>query len=267
MFHPIRLLFVLLCFLSATFPQAAGARPWKSADGLRTVQGEFVERDATTVTIQLNSGKESRFDLAKLHVDEQKWLNLNHPVTPSGEAAPDHTAVFDTLKFGDSNAVVLAKLKASKFVELTIAESMLARTGLNGIFRIRQKIGGLQASLFFDWNAKETLTEITVRTSTFPLASYDAKIAPCWQEFAELLTTLHGNPLQAAAKIAPASVPDGALISSHLWRLESGGSALLGVANEGGNYQVVVRFTEEKVEPVIIARPSAPTGINIDFNP
>jgi hypothetical protein len=265
MHHPIRSLIVLLCFISAALPQAAGARPWKSADGLRTDQGEFLKRDAATVTIRLDTGKETRFDIVKLHADEQKWLNLNHPV--SGETLPDHSAVFDTLKFGDSNAVVLAKLKASKFVELTIAEVMLARTGLNGIFRIRQKIGGLQASLFFDWNAQESLNEITVRTSTFPLASYDAKIAPCWQEFAALLTTLHGKPLQAAAKIAPGSVPDGALISSHLWRLESGGSALLGVANEGGSYQVVVRFTEEKVEPVIIARPTAATGINIDFDP
>ncbi|MEX1115521.1 MAG: hypothetical protein WEB53_09740 [Akkermansiaceae bacterium] len=264
--HPTRLFFAFLCLVYIAFPQVAGARTWKSADGLRTVEGEFLERDATFITIRLNAGKETRFEITKLHADDQKWLNLNHPAA-GAEIIPDHTAVFDTLNFGDSQAVVLAKLKASKFVELTIAPEMLARTGLNGIFRIRQAIGGLQASLYFDWTTGDKLNEITVRTSTFPVESYDAKITPCWKEFTELLTTLHGKPLQAAARIAPASVPKGALISSHLWRLESGGSALLGIGNEDDSYQVVVRFTDEKIEPVIIARPSKPGGIKIDFNP
>jgi hypothetical protein len=257
---PTRLFFVFLSLICV-----AGARTWKSADGVRTMQGEFIERDATSITIRLDTGKETRFEITKLHADDQKWLNLKHPA--SGETLPDQAAVFDTLNFGDSNAVVLAKLKASKFVEMTIAESMLSRTGLNGIFRVRQTIGGLQASLYFEWSTADQLKEITIRTSTFPVESYDSKITPCWKEFTELLTTLHGKPLQAAAKIAPSSVPQGALISSHLWRLESGGSALLGIGNEDESYQVIVRFTDEKIEPVIIGRTAKPSGVNIDFGP
>ena len=38
-------------------------------------------------------------------------------------------------------------------------------------------------------------------------------------------------------------------LPSHLWKLQSGGSALLGVSMQGGRYLVVVRFTKEKVQP------------------
>jgi hypothetical protein len=263
--HPFRPLVFSLCLISTALSHLAEARPWKSTDGLRIVQGEFIKRDATSITIRLDSGKETRFEIAKLHADDQKWLATYHPT--SGEPIPDESAVFDTLKFGDTHEVTLAKLKASKFVEMTIADNLLGRTGLNDVFRIRQKIGGLQASLYFDWNSDETLKEITVRTSTFPIESYDAKIAPCWQEFAELLTNLHGKPLQAIAKIPATSIPKGASISSHLWRLENGGSALLGIGNEAGNYQVVVRFTEEKIEPARPTTTAKPKGLEIDFDP
>ncbi|MEO5715508.1 MAG: hypothetical protein ABIT37_18665 [Luteolibacter sp.] len=256
---------LLLLAIASVSPVSAESRPWKSADGTKSIQGDFISRDASSVKIRLADGKEIAIDLGKLHADDAKWLNLNHP--DSGDPAPDEAAVFDTLKFGDKHDAVLAKLKASKFVELTMAESMISRTGLNGIFRIRQKIGGQTATLYFDWTETDALKEITVRTDGFPAASFDAKLAPCWKEFIELLTTLHGRPLQAVPKINPASVPNGATLSSHLWRLESGGSATLGVGCEGTSYQVVVRFTEEKIEPVTSNAPAKPVGPDIDFAP
>ncbi len=260
-----RLILSLLLAVASAPSVSAQSRPWKSADGTKSIQADFQSRDATSVKIRLTDGKELSIDLGKLHVDDKKWLNLNHPA--SGAPAPDESAVFDTLKFGDKHGAVLAKLKASKFVELTMAESMISRTGLNGIFRIRQKIGGQTATLYFDWTETDALKEITVRTDAYPAASFDAQLSPCWKEFIELLTTLHGKPLQAVPKIDPASVPSGTLLSSHLWKLESGGSATLGVGCEEKSYQVVVRFTEEKIEPVTGHRHTKPTPPDIDFNP
>jgi hypothetical protein len=46
------------------------------------------------------------------------------------------------------------------------------------------------------------------------------------------------------------SIPDGSFFPSHLWTLETGGSALLGTARDGDKYQVVVRFTQKVVKPV-----------------
>ena len=240
-------------------------RSWKSADGGRTITGEFVSRDASNVTIRLADGKPVTFEIAKLHGDEQSWLNLHHPA--SGQSVPDDAAVFDTLKFGDKHDVVLAKLKASKMLQMTIADTLIGRVGLNGIFRIRQKIGGQDAMLYFDWTEDERLKEIHVRTATFPAASYNEKLAPSWKEFIGLLTTLQGKPLQAVPTINLASVPDGSMVASHLWALEAGGSALLGVGREGDNYQVVVRFTQEKIKPAMTGTSSRPPGPDIDFNP
>ena len=242
----------------------AETRPWKSSDGLRSIQAEFIKRDATSVTVRLGGGKEIRIAFTELDSSEKSWLDLNHPLT--NEPLPDETAVFDTLKFGDSHDVVLAKLKASKLVELTMAENMISRTGLNGIFRIRQKIGGQQATLFFDWTDGNALKEITVRSDAYPAASFDAALTPCIEKFIELLSTLHGKPLHATPKIEPATVPDGTMVPTHLWKIESGGSALLGVGCQGTNYQVIVRFTEEKIERTS-TRPAKSAAPGIDFNP
>lgn len=240
----------------------ATARPWKNSDGSKTIEAEFVKRDASTVTLRLESGKETTLELAKLHADERKWLNLNHPI--GGESMPDQAAVFDTLKLGDSYDTVLAKLKASKFVEMTLADNLLGRTGLNGVFRLKQKVGGLDSSLYFDWTGDDKLQEVTLRTDPLPAASYAKQVAPSWTEFIGLLTTLHGKPLQAAPRVDPSAVPEGSMVASHLWRMESGGSALLGVGCEGGKYQVIVRFTGEKIAPVT-TRPAAPAGPGAGF--
>ena len=262
---PSRLTLSLFLTIASATSVFAESRPWKSVDGLKTIQGEFLKRDATSVTIRRDDGQETPIALGQLHADDKKWLALHHPA--SGETLPDESAVFDTLKLGDSHDEVLAKLKASKFVEMTIADNLLGRTGLNGIFRIRQKIGGQEASLYFDWNEANALKEITVRTATVPKADYDAKLAPCWKEFVELLTTLHGKPLQAVPTINLDTLVDGSMLSSHLWRLESGGSALLGVGQEGKNYQVVVRFTDEKIEPVTASKPAKPSEPEFEFEP
>ncbi|MEO7098177.1 MAG: hypothetical protein ABI162_02360 [Luteolibacter sp.] len=256
--HTLALVFVI----ASALPAVAESRPWKSADGLHSIVGDFLKRDATSVTIRREDGKEVSFDLGKLHADDKKWLDANHPLAATD--IPDDSAVFDTLKFGDKHDMVLAKLKASKLVVMTIADNLIGRTGLNGIFRIRQKVGGQDASLYFDWTEADTLKEINVRTAAFPATSYDAKLAPSWKEFIELLTTLHGKPLQAVPQIDLASIPESSMLSSHLWRLESGGSALLGIGREGGKYQVVVRFTQEKIQP---AGYTSNPGPQIDFEP
>lgn len=243
---------------------AANARPWQSADGTRTLEGEFVKRDGTAVTIRLTDGKITTFDIGKLHADDKKWLDLNHPPAPDPNA-PDAKAVFDTLKFGDTHEQVLAKLKASKFVLSTIPDDLIGRTGLNGIFRLKQRVGDLEASLFFEWTESDTLKEIQIRTNTLPATDYDTKLGPCWGEFAELLTTLHDQPIQAAPKIDPKSVAEGTMLSSHVWRLESGGSALLGIGCEKEKYQVVVRFTREKIGSTLKKPPADPAGPKFDF--
>ncbi|NJR41620.1 MAG: hypothetical protein HC767_02095 [Akkermansiaceae bacterium] len=55
-------------------------RAWRNDDATRTIQGEFIKRDETSVTIQDESEKEIAIPFTKLHADDKKWLDANHPL-------------------------------------------------------------------------------------------------------------------------------------------------------------------------------------------
>ncbi len=230
---------------------SAQPRIWKSSDGTHSMQGEFVKRDKTTVTLRNDKGTEITVALAKLHPDETKWLDLHHSIDPAG-AEPDPNAVFDTLKFGDSRDQALAKLKASKIVEMISDEAFIGRSGMNGVFKTRQKIGKLPAFLYFDWDGDGGLKELTLQTVNIPSENYESEFEPSWKEFVNLINTLYGKPVQSGPMPSMQSIPDGSLLPSHLWALENGTSILLGTARAGEKYQLVVRFTQKKVRAVEI---------------
>lgn len=224
-------------------------RPWKSASGAHTMQGEFVKRDATSVTLRNESGKEITVELAKLDPDETRWLNLNHPIAPKAATMvpQDPSAFFDKLTFKDTRESTLTKLKASKIVEMTTDETFIGRSGLNGVFRTRKKIGNLNGFLYFDWSESGKLTELTLQTDLRPSTDYKTELETGWKQLIELLDTLYGKPIQKGPLPPLASLTAGSFMPSHLWKIETGGSALLGTARDGEKFQVVVRFTQKKV--------------------
>jgi len=230
----------------------AAPRPWKSADGERTIQGEFIARDERQVTIRRADGLVFTLDLKKVHPDDLTWLEENHPLPALKPAEPvaDATAVFDTLHFGDTREQVLAKLKASKIVELRVAESLLGRFGLNGSFQTRKDVGGLRCQLFFDWSSRGLMREVSLQTEALPADAYPTRLKACWQDFAKLLTTLYGPPLQEGRFPAASELSDGACLATHLWRLEGGGTALLGSARDTNGFTTVVRFIQREIQPL-----------------
>lgn len=242
----IRKLIIILLLTSALH---AAPRQWKSADGQRSVQGEFLDRDATGITIIRNDGKQVTIPLDMLHPDDRTWITANHPLP--GNEIPPPSAIFDKLSFGDSRKQVTDKLTASKFVETSVSETFFGRTGLNGVFRTRSKIGGLDAMLYFDWTEGGGLKELTLHTPPLPASALDDRMIPCWKEFIQLLTTLHGKPVNANPKLNLAPIQDGGMSGTHLWKLENSASVLLGAAREGDEYQITVRFTTEDIKPVI----------------
>lgn len=240
-----------LLFIASALHLHAVPRTWKSADGLRSIEGELVSRDSTSITIlRSKDWKQLTIQLQQLDPNDNIWVNANHPLAVANP--PDQSAVFDTLAFGDSRETTMAKLKASKFVEMTADETFVGRSGLNGIFRTRQKIGNLTATLYFDWTESGKLKEITLQTDLLPATAYQSALEPSWKEFAELLGALHGKPVQKGPFPQSASLTDGSFSPSHLWKLERRGCALLGTARDGAKYQVVVRFTEKEIQPVEI---------------
>jgi len=242
---------ILALLLSSALLAAAPPREWKSADGSKSFQGEYLKRDEKSVTVRrIGDTKETLIPLDKLYPEDRKWVDATHPL--AGVGMPDASAVFDELSFGDNREAVLKKLKASKFVEMTTDETFIGRSGLNGVFRTRRKIGGQFASLYFDWTGDNQLKEITLQTDPLPSTEVTTQIVPCWKSFIGLMNTLYGQPIVGDKELHVSSIQDGALSSTHLWKLEQGGSALLGASKDGTKYQVVVRFTKEEVKPVVV---------------
>lgn len=264
---PTRRHAILLALLAAgvlpVSPAAAQPRTWRSADGTGSFVGEYLRHDARRVTIRRKDDRVFTLDLAKLHPDDQAWLKQQGgpAALPADPVAADENAVFDTLKLGDLYADVTKKLAASQALELTVAETYLGRLGLNGSYRTRQQIGGQHCLLFFDWStdaagAASRLRELSLQTEPADASNYATRLRATWTEFADLLTKLHGPPLQAAGFPPLAELSsDGICLSSHLWRLDGGHSALLGTARDAGRYSVVVRFTTEAITPIMLPPP------------
>mgnify|MGYP006870080609 CR=1 FL=1 len=249
---------LLIPLLLSTAALNAQSRSWKSADGQRSIQGDFLKRDVSSVTIVRADRKSVSIPVDQLHPDDRAWLDSNHPLkpastTPDMEApaeTPPKGAVFDKLQFGDDRDTVLSKLKASKFVEMTTDETFIGRSGLNGVFRTKQKVGEMDAMLYFDWTDSNQLKEITLQTEALPASDLAAKLTPCWKQFIELLSSLQGKAMVGDTALRISSIPEGAFSPTHLWKLDPIGSAQLGAAREGDKYQVVVRFSKDEVKPV-----------------
>jgi len=250
--NPLTFLILMALLMSPAF-----ARKWRSADGKQSFEATYVSHDGKSVTLR-KATRILTFSVEKLHEDDQIWLNTNHPVQsakssngPPLQAKPaPKGAAFDTLEFGDTRKEVLEKLNASPLVDGTAAEVLLARVGLNGIYRTKQTIGGLHCHLYFDWTSNNLLKEVTLRTKGQSISAYGSTLYNNWSQLIDLLTVLHGEPINRAEYPNSQDLQDGLILNSHLWRTEEGHSVLLGTGQEGTQYSVSVRITSERINPV-----------------
>ncbi len=243
-------------FLVSAVLLAAETRVWRNAEGTKSIEAVFVARDESSVTLRRSDRSEVSIPLEKIHRDDREWLDTRHPL-PADMPPPPATQVFEVIEFGDNREQVVEKLKASGLVKMTLPETMLARTGLNGVFQTVGKIGGSEASLYFDWCEEGGLNEIILRTAPITGDGMEARMQACWKDFIDLLSTRHGQPIQANGKLEIATLQDHSMSATHLWKLEDRGTAMLGSAREGDDYQIAVRFTTEDIQPVFVPAPAA----------
>ena len=244
----MKLIAIITISLAAAL--CAQAKTWRNAQGTKSFEGEFVSRTANDVTIRQANNKTTTVALDKLHEDDRFWLDQNHPYAT--KTAENPANVFDQLLFGDNRNQVEEKLKASKFAKLTVAETFLGRSGLNDVFRTTEKIGGLDATLFFDWGDGDSLSEVNLHTDPQPIAQAAKTLVPCWKEFAKLLSNLYGKPLVSSPELNITSVPEDAYQPTHLWNLGKQGSVTLGASRAGEGILIVCRFSEKKINPVAL---------------
>lgn len=244
----------LILLATALLPSALFAEPrtWHSSDGSRTFTGEYLSHDARSVTIRRADGRTFTLDILKLNAQDQAWLKQHDSPGPvdNFDLASVEGAVFDTLKFGDTHAEVMANLRGSKAVEFTVPEMHLARMGLDGSFRTRQQIGGLHFLLYFDWDDSSRLTELTLQTEPQKETAYAKELKAIWTELATLMSARHGPPANASTYPAAEQLTqDRMALGSHLWKTDAGHSILLGTAREGDRYSVILRFNSSASPP------------------
>ena len=238
-----------IAFLASIFPLSAESREWKNADGSQSFSGDYVSQDQKNVTIRRHDGKVFTVEILRLSDLDRQFVATQSGGKSEPVALPDPDAVFDNLCFGDSRDEVAQKLKDSKMLEAGVGEAFMGRTGLNGTYRTRKKIGGLQCELYFDWTGGGTLKEISVQTQSVPKDVYVNRLKATWEELAEILTTLHGKPVQSGPFPKAEDLDGDTFMPSHLWKVK-GGSALLGTSKQGATCMIVVRFTTKKIQPV-----------------
>jgi hypothetical protein len=238
----------LILFLLLSHLIYGESRKWQNPDGTKEFQGDFISRTNDSVTVKITGGRIMTFPLTKLHTEDIEWLKKKHPTEEETAAAalPDEDAVFDTLKFGDDRETVTKKLKESKLLNADLDGTFFGRVGLNGVYRTKEKVGGLYCFLFFDWDESDKLKEVTLQSTDQKADDYDTIIQPCWLQMSEMLSLLYGEAASSGKIPVPTKISEGQMLTSHLWKRASKGSVLLGVSKTGEAYQTVVRFTPKK---------------------
>ncbi len=241
--------FVIFIFLMIfSLAGAEEFRIWSSPDKTKTFEAEFVSQKQDRVTMRLTNHKIITMEMSKLHIDDQAWIKENHPTESDGTVNKtvrkiDENAIFDTVVFGDNRETVTKKLYESKFVTATVDPTFIGRTGLNNVFVTRDKIGGLTCSLTFNWSPEGNLIECTLQTEDKSDLEYSSDLKKSWLEFEKLLISIYGKPKSFTEMPKASDLKDDQIHASHSWRLNQGGSVLLGSAKMDGCYHVVVRFT------------------------
>ena len=236
-----------LCLCLSTFAQA---RAWRNLDGSKTLYGDFKSCSDTELVITDLNGAEVKIPLTMLHPDDRAAAKTISAPVIGGESPMEQGDLIAGIAFGDDRDTVIAKLKASELVEGGIDERMIARTGINGVFRTARALGPHKCELFFEWSGSGGLEELTLRTSPQPRSTYKAGITSCWKE----MVTLLGGELGKAALSGPlpqiSAFQDDMALNTHMWRMKRGGTALVGVGQVNGQLLVSARFTLRKVQTV-----------------
>ncbi|MBK1884025.1 hypothetical protein JIN85_16515 [Luteolibacter pohnpeiensis] len=236
----------LLCFFFSSVLLHAEVREWKSADGSRSFKGEYVSRDGDEITIKRTTGGEITFAIEKLHSDDQKWIEANFPIAPK---VPESSSVFGNLNFGDTHDAVYEKLKDGTLVETLPEVSVFGSMGLTDNLKTKVQLGGLDCFITFGWADDDTLNEINLKTSAISAQLYQTKLKEVWEECTQLISALHGNPVQAADLPDSAAIPAEMAVGTHLWKLENGGSAMVGITRKNSGFAILIRFTQESMIP------------------
>ena len=163
-------------------------------------------------------------------------------------ALPVATAgVYGELEYGDNRETVTQKLRKSPLVSLGVDEAFLGRTGLNGIFKCKSRLAGLDYHLYFNWNANGGLNEITLRSNELDMARYRDELRQAWQEAELLFERVYGAATQKAPYPDLTALVENSMLITHVWQQQPNECILLGTGRHKGKCFMFIRFANERV--------------------
>lgn len=163
-----------------------------------------------------------------------------------------YAGVYGSLEFGDSRDTVMRKLRSSKLVEQTVGDTFLGRTGLNGVFKCKNKLAGLTYHLYFQWSDTGGLKEITLRSQDLDANQYGTTLKNAWTEANKLFTQVYNKPVQDAKYPQKTDFNQHPILITHIWHKGSRQSILIGPGIENNRSFLAIRFINQKIEPVRI---------------
>lgn len=169
-------------------------------------------------------------------------------------ALPSIAGVYADLEFGDSRADVQRKLQSCDMVEQTMEDTFISRVGLNGLFKCKAKLAGLTYHLYFKWNDRGQLSEITLRSNKLARADYKTSLYRAWKEAGALLTQVYETPVQNAGYPEKNILAESGIMMSHLWHKGKKESIMMGTGLEQAEYFLAIRFVDRHVKPAVKVR-------------
>jgi hypothetical protein len=161
-----------------------------------------------------------------------------------------HAGVYGPLEFGDDRDTVARKLGKCELVTRTVPSTLLARTGLNGVFKCKHQLAGLTCHLYFGWNDAGELNEITLRSNEIDAAHYNTHLQQAWKKAHTLFTQTYHAPAQNAKYPTKTDFKGRDILISHIWHKGTHQSILMGPGIAKNKCFLVIRFVNHHVKPI-----------------
>ena len=160
--------------------------------------------------------------------------------------APLLAALYEGLEVGMDKDQVLKTLRRSKQLEGPPTDALLARTGLNGVFKTRQAIGGQTFALNFDYDPSGGLRAVVFYSRSKHRGSeYETKLKSAYKALLVGLTEQFGEPVNMPEWVARESLQEGRIQYMHMWKVSPGVFLMSGLGNMGAmeGYFPLFRFS------------------------
>lgn len=155
-------------------------------------------------------------------------------------------ALYENLEVGMDKDQVLKTLRQSKQIEGPPTDALLSRTGLNGVFKTRQSIGGQTFFLNFDYDRSGGLKAVVFYSrSKCRSSEYETKLKSAYKALLVGLTEKFGEPANMPEWVARESLQEGRIQYMHMWRISPGVFLMSGLGNMGAmeGYFPLFRFS------------------------